>query len=355
MKVNKQPPAMQANEIYLRNTWYQAAWSYEVGQDPFVRTILETPILLFRSEGKLVAMLDRCPHRFAPLSAGKIEKGVIECPYHGLAFDGTGSCVRNPHGPVTSVMRTASYPVVERHQAVWIWLGDAEAADEDLIPDLSFVDEMPEDIRILMYMPTAANYRLLSDNIMDLSHADYLHPASLGGVIADAKSRQYDRERSIVAEWINLDCNAPGVWQGKYPAPSKIDYKMEVEWQAPAVMTLANTVVPAGVEPTPADLYPSLHNMVPENGKSSHYFMCASRPEHFPSDNKAMKEIYEQAFLREDKPMIEAQQSRMGDAEFWSLNPILLKIDAAGVKVRRRLDQMIAAEQQSSGQDAPSA
>jgi len=354
MTASDQRLAMPATQTYLRNAWYQIAWSHEVEDKPLARTILDIPILVFRSAGTLAAVLDRCPHRFAPLSAGKIKDGIVECAYHGLAFDGTGRCVRNPHGPITSAIKTPAYPIVERHQAIWIWLGDAQAADVASLPDLSFIDEMPENVRILMYMPTAASYRLLTDNIMDLSHADYLHPASLGGVIADATTRQYDHGNGIVAQWVNMNCLAPGVWQGRFPPPATIDYWIDVEWRAPAVMTLINTVVPAGGQVTAADHYPSLHNMVPESAASTHYFMCASRPEHFPADNKAMKAIYEQAFLHEDKPMIEAQQNRMGDADFWSLTPVLLKIDAAGVKVRRRLDQMIADEAAASKvTDAP--
>jgi phenylpropionate dioxygenase-like ring-hydroxylating dioxygenase large terminal subunit len=207
---------------------------------------------------------------------------------------------------------------------------------------------MPEDVRILMYMQTKASYRLLTDNIVDLSHADFLHPASLGGVIADADAKQFERGEAIVARWENMACLAPGVWQGRFPHPEQIDYTMEVQWQAPAVMKLTNTVVPAGDEVTAADHYPSLHNMVPETATSTHYFMCASRPAHFPADSKAMKAVYEQAFMGEDKPMVEAQQNRMAGAEFWSLKPILLKIDAAAVKVRRRLDKMIADEAMSS-------
>lgn len=334
-----------AEQPYLRNAWYQIAWSEEVGSAPFVRTILDLPILLFRAEDSLFALLDRCPHRFAPLSTGKFDGGVVECGYHGLAFDGAGRCVRNPHGPVTRSMRAVSFPVAERHYAVWIWFGDPDRADPALIPDLSYIDGMPDDARILMHMPTAANYRLLTDNIMDLSHADYLHPTTLGGMMTTATSRQSERGEGILAEWVALDCDAPGVWQGKIPSPAKIDFYIDVEWRAPAVMTLSNVAVPTGQAIAPDDRFFALHNMTPETGRTTHYFMCSRRPDHFPAGTDAMKKILEQAFLAEDKPMVEAQQSRIGTADFWSLSPILLKIDAAAVKVRRRLDALIAAEQ----------
>jgi phenylpropionate dioxygenase-like ring-hydroxylating dioxygenase large terminal subunit len=327
---------------YLLNCWYQAAWSDELDNAPVARTLLNTPILIFRKGGNACAILDRCPHRFAPLSAGKFKDGAIECGYHGLAFDGTGRCVRNPHGPITSAMRTRSFPTAERHKGIWVWFGDEAKADDGLIPDLSYIDQMPDDRRVLMHMPTLANYQLLTDNIMDLSHADYLHSKSLGGVITGSKARQYEVGNALVAEWINLSCDAPGVWQPKVPSPSKADYYLDVKWEAPAVMTLSNTVVPAGQQPADEDCARALHNMTPETATSTHYFVCSVRPVELPQASYVA--ILEQAFMGEDKPMLEAQQRRMGDAEFWSLRPILLKVDAAAVKVRRRLDAMIAAE-----------
>lgn len=331
---------------YLRNCWYQAAWAYELDAGPLARTLLDTPLLLFRDGEKVAALLDRCPHRFAPLSAGKVTDGIVECGYHGLAFDGSGQCVRNPHGPVTRSMCTQAFPVAQRHHVVWLWFGNPELADEDLIPDLSFIDLATDTARILMHMPTAANYQLLTDNIMDLSHADYLHPETLGGIITGAKARQSDRGNGIIAEWTNNGCQAPGVFQAKIPSPAKADYYIGVEWQAPAVMTLTNTIVPAGTQASAEDTSQSLHNMTPETSTSTHYFMCATRNDqaHDAEFTKVLKAVLERAFLFEDKPMVEAQQQRMGDAEFWSLRPILLQIDAAGVKVRRRLEALMAAE-----------
>jgi vanillate O-demethylase monooxygenase subunit len=239
-------------------------------------------------------------------------------------------------------MRTRSFVAAERYKGIWLWFGDPGKADESLIPDLSFINRLADDARILMYMPTLANYQLMTDNIMDLSHADYLHPTSLGGVITGSKARQYDSDSGLVAEWVNLSCEAPGVWQSKVPSPSKADYYLDVKWQAPAVMTLSNSVLPAGQIPREEDCARSLHNMTPETAKSTHYFVCALRPGQIPEP--AMRKLLEQAFLFEDKPMLEAQQKRIGDCDFWSLHPVLLKVDTAAVKVRRRLEAMIAAE-----------
>ena len=86
---------------YLRNAWYVAAWSDDLLDGQLLpRTIMKEPIVLYRkSDGKVVALEDRCPHRFAPLHMGKIVNGdCVQCPYHGLEFDASGACVLNPHG-----------------------------------------------------------------------------------------------------------------------------------------------------------------------------------------------------------------------------------------------------------------
>lgn len=334
-------------EAYLLNCWYQAGWSSELEDKPLARTLLDIPVVLFRTAEAVGAILDRCPHRFAPLSVGRVEDGAIACGYHGLAFNGQGRCVRNPHGPIVGGMQVRSFPVVERHCAIWIWMGEAALADPALIPDLSFIDDTPETARLLFSMPTKAGYRLMTDNIMDLSHADYLHASSLGGVITDAKTRVFKRNGGIVAEWLNKGCTAPGLFQRKVPSPAKADYWIEVEWHAPAVMMLGTAVVPAGQTKCYEDDIYALHSMTPETATESHYFVCATRRDWVDDAafSAMLRPALEAAFVGEDKPMLEAQQRRMGSSEFWSLKPVLMQIDSASVQVRRALDALIAREQ----------
>jgi phenylpropionate dioxygenase-like ring-hydroxylating dioxygenase large terminal subunit len=197
-------PAKSVN--WLRNRWYQAGWADEVtAKTPLVRTILNEPIMFYRmTDGSIAALFDRCPHRFAPLSAGTIDGDIVTCGYHGLGFASNGACVANPHGPVTGAMRVSAYPVAERHSALWIWMGDPVLANTAQIPDLSFIDETPEAARIQMYMPTRANYQLITDNILDLSHADYLHPNSLGGIMVGSQASSREEGDTIVAECRHL-------------------------------------------------------------------------------------------------------------------------------------------------------
>jgi phenylpropionate dioxygenase-like ring-hydroxylating dioxygenase large terminal subunit len=335
---------------WLRDCWYQVAWLYEFEPSPVLaRTILGQPLVMFRgSDGALCALHDRCPHRFAPLSAGLLKDGAIRCGYHGLTFNGRGQCIHNPHGGITSAMGVRAFTVRERHGAAWVWMGAAEA-DESLLPELCFIDNTPDSARHFGYMETAANYQLLTDNIMDLSHADYLHPNSLGGIMTGAKVSTGEANGEFRIQWQSNDCIPPPAFRSMVPPPARADIWTEVRWRAPAVMILGTGANVAGAERNPANESTTLHNMTPATLTSSHYFFCITRK--FNVEDRAFNQMLgtaiSNAFSSEDKPMLEKQQASIGSAEFWSLNPVLLNIDSGAVKVRRLLSQMIDKEQAS--------
>lgn len=161
---------------YLRNAWYAAAWDNEIADKPLGRTLLNQPIVFYRDEaGKPVALSDRCPHRYAPLSKGKIVDGTIQCPYHGLRFGSTGACVHNPHGSIPKAARVSAFPLLEKYGLLWIWMGDPEAADPAVLPDFSIIADHDNYAIVPGYLHVGANYQLITDNLLDLSHAQYVH------------------------------------------------------------------------------------------------------------------------------------------------------------------------------------
>ena len=333
---------------YLMNTWYQAGFADEVAAGgKLARTICDVPLVFYRGVDRSVtALVDRCPHRFAPLSAGRVVGDNIFCGYHGIGFGADGKCVHNPHGPIISALAVRAFPVIERHSIVWVWLGDPDRAEPALIPDLSYIDATPPQARIAGYMPTAANYQLLSDNILDLSHADFLHPDTLGGINSTAKSTNRQEGGKIIVDWLAENCEPPPAFRVTLNGAERADIWTQVAWQAPAVMTLGVAAVPAGQVRAADDEGYTLHNMVPETATTTHYFYCSTR--RFRMDDEGFSQFLRgalaQAFTQEDKPMLEKQQARIGKADFWSLEPVLLKIDAASTRARRLLAQKIAEE-----------
>ena len=143
-------PKAGAPGRYLRNCWYVAGWADELGESPQAKTFLDEPVALFRdADGIAHAIAGRCPHRFAPLGHGQVVDGALQCPYHGLRFDGAGACVFNPHeSGVVPRVSVPVYPLAERHNLLWIWMGEADRADEAMIPDFAWLaDERWEPVR----------------------------------------------------------------------------------------------------------------------------------------------------------------------------------------------------------------
>lgn len=335
---------------FLRNRWYQFGFSHELADRALARTICDLPIVVFRSSNSVSAIEDRCPHRFAPLSTGSLADGRITCGYHGLAFDGTGRCIHNPHGPVTGALRVRNFPAVERHCAIWLWLGDPDAADSSLIPDLSFIDETPDTARIFFTIKIDADYRLVADNLLDLSHADYLHPNSLGGVMTGIRPRTQEIGQGVAVEWMNEDVVPPARFREAVPPPQRANAWTRSEWQAPAVMVIKTALTPSDRERRREDEIWALHSMTPQTAVRTHYFVCGTRRDRVDdADYSArLRLMLQQAFEHEDKPMLEDQQRRIGGANFESLRPALLPIDAGAVLARRQLDRLIAAERKAT-------
>lgn len=337
---------------YLRNIWYVAAWSNEIVPGAIVaRTILQEPVVLFRGEdGKIAALLDQCPHRFAPLSAGVLSDGKLACRYHGLAFDGGGACVFNPHGPALRSMAVHSYPAREAHRAVWIWMGAAEKADPALIPDLAYLGAAPDTaFSCGQLLSGPGNYEVFVDNILDLSHVDYLHPDTLGGGnITAAKQQIDDAGDHFDVTWYSRNV-APSPLSATLLGnlPDRTDTFTRVRWFAPGVMKLSTGIVATGADESTAANNFNAHIMTPESSRSTHYFFAATR--NYRTDDAALNERVAagraKIFTTEDKPMIELVNRRMGDREFWDMHPVLLSIDGASVRARRRLQALMKAEQ----------
>jgi len=168
----------------VRNAWYVAAFPYEVTRKLLARWILNEPVVLYRKEsGDAVAVGGRCPHRHFPLGEGKLIGDSIECGYHGITFASDGRCVRIPsQTTIPQVYKIPAYPLIEKGMWLWIWMGDPNLADEELIPQ-------PEEIGMcepgMHYRPfysykIKGRYQLLNDNLLDLSHLAVLHGSSIG-------------------------------------------------------------------------------------------------------------------------------------------------------------------------------
>lgn len=331
------------------NCWYMAAWASEVKDRPFARRLFGCPIVMARLvDGIAVAFDDRCPHRFAPLSLGKVNGDRLECGYHGLQFDRTGTCVANPggKGEFPPGTRTRAYPLVERHRILWIWPGDPALADQALIPPLHHIPPAGGVDNIGNYLHVKANWLLEIDNIMDLTHVAYLHDGSLG----NQTMRSAEIEVSEANGQVRAVLWMPDTLAGFGPLQGQpCDQWNNVVWMAPSVMMMDFGAVPRGSEPVQDPGAYAFHIFTPESERTSHYFFGSSGS--YGEEDAAFVELVRSSqnavFLAEDNPMVEGIQERMERQDFWALKPAILPSDAAAIRVRRRIAQMCRREQQA--------
>jgi vanillate O-demethylase monooxygenase subunit len=346
--------------MFVRNCWYVAAWDYELKPGELIgRTLLGEPIVFYRArEGGLVAMADRCCHRFAPLSLGRLEGDELRCLYHGLKFDRTGRCTEIPgQDMIPATARVKTYPVVERHSWIWVWMGDEAKADPSLIPAAVGFEDARWTLRSGQ-MDYAANYQLINDNLTDFTHLSYVHRNSFGA------NEDFARTRPTVER---LD-RGVRIWRWmksavREDAPTRVHRTADGDnWQsydflAPGVLLMHTAIFPEGTAERcgqkPPDL-PRLQDEIlsehftsqavtPLTETTSRYFFSWGPRSGEGSDALAdsMLQLAHMAF-GEDKVMIEAQQRiiDMGPPQ----KEVLTSADVGPMQMRAVIERLIKAD-----------
>jgi vanillate O-demethylase monooxygenase subunit len=343
--------------MYVRDCWYVAAWDHEVGEAPIGRTIINEPVVVYRAaSGALVALADRCCHRFAPLSLGRIEGEELRCMYHGLKFDRSGRCTEIPgQDMIPATAWVKAYPVVSRHSWVWVWMGDPAKADESLIPEAVGLRDPNWNLRSGQ-MDYEANYLLINDNLTDFTHLSYVHANSFGATEAFARTRptveRLDRGVRIW-RWMNNGL--------REDAPTRVHRRADGDmWQtydflAPGILLMLTATFPAGTAakfahgpPDYAQVQPLAENftsqaVTPMTDRTSRYFFSWGPRSGEGSDAVAdsMLELAHMAF-GEDRTIIEAQQRSMDTAP--GLKEVLTSADVGPMQMRAVLNRLMREE-----------
>ncbi|GMG84319.1 aromatic ring-hydroxylating dioxygenase subunit alpha [Paralimibaculum aggregatum] len=189
---------------FIRDCWYCAGWSAGFGQALETRRMLGEDLVLFRGEdGRLRALEDTCPHRFLPLSMGRLVGNTVQCGYHGMTFDGSGACVRVPgQTNVPASARVRSYPVEERSGIVWVWMGDPARADTAKIFDLPEMHDPAWAMHHGDALDIRANYMAVAENLCDPAHVSFVHPTTLGNAASEDVPVETRREQGPTGEVI---------------------------------------------------------------------------------------------------------------------------------------------------------
>jgi phenylpropionate dioxygenase-like ring-hydroxylating dioxygenase large terminal subunit len=304
---------------FLTNYWYVAALSDEVSaSQPLARIICNEPVVLYRTDdGSVAALEDRCCHRRYPLSKGAVEGCNIRCGYHGMVFAPDGKCVEIPGQ--TAIPKNAwvkTYKVVERSRLIWIWIGEEERADPDNIPDYHWLDH-PQWRGKTTRFHVKANFKLIVENLLDLSHLSFVHPSTIGNraVVNEAKVT-FDRGENEVRvnRWMRNVAPPPSYVKANVVKSETIDRWQIIHFMPPAFCRLYVGAMTPGMTHEEALAaqkmeWLNLNAMTPETETTTHYFWGIVHNHDLDDPNMTemiFKEI-ETAFL-EDHDVFEEQQ-----------------------------------------------
>lgn len=326
---------------FLYNHWYVAALSNELAK-PVGRKILGEDIVIYRGQsGSLAAMTSRCPHRFAPLEFGDVVGENIKCRYHGLQFGPGGACVSNPDGSAPPKVQIKTYPVSEKGGVVWIWMGDETPTDLPTV--LDFAPTMGG--LFYGYLHVDAHFQLLSDNLLDHSHATHLH----GALKTEAAVKHSKGEVRQEGDKIYNSSWAPGsppnpFFRTMLGNDDPVDQWVDMVWQLPATITIEGGVTPTGESREKGIRSALVHLVTPETETSSHYFWVGARDCRVDDHEytETLRRTFLNIFTTEDKWILEAQQRRMQGQDFWDLKPVLLPQDKATGIARKYVDKILA-------------
>ena len=341
--------------MFLRNFWYVAAAEEEIGRTPFGRMILGEPVVLFRTEdGHPVAFEDRCPHRHLPLSMGKLVGDTLQCHYHGLRFGADGRCVRIPgQDHIPKAAKAKTYPVAERYRWIWIWMGDPALADPAAIPDFHWLDD-PEWGAKSSYLHVDANWQLIVDNLLDLTHLAFVHETTIGNAaIAEHAQVKVDRAPNnvVVTRWV-IDQDPPPTYKKVGGFTGNVDRWQIIDFAPPAFLRLDVGATPTGTGAPQGKRVGgismrNLNAITPETETTTHYFWGQAHS--FDVKNpETTNKIFEQvrtAFL-EDVAVFTAQQRMLNLVP----NPPQVDIaaDAGAIAARRIIDRLADVERSAA-------
>lgn len=336
--------------MYLKNAWYVAAWDHELADRPVPRRVLDEAVVLYRNQaGEPEALEDSCPHRRLPLSLGCVSGDGLRCGYHGMLFGADGACIEIPGQEIIPPgARVRAYPVVERWNLIWIWMGDAALADPATIIDIPHFAEPGWAVNRGPAMDVACHYQYMTDNLLDPSHVSYVHASSLGSAatVGVPVNTEVGEDRVIVSRWI-LDHDLAPFFAKRVAFTGRADRLQHYEVRMPAHAVIKDVVAPAGSGAPEGRLHPdtflidSYNFVTPVDADNCRYYWFQVR--NYAADDQGESAALTADFIdafEEDLVILAAVHKGMKAAG----RHIDLATDLGSNHARRMLKRMIAAE-----------
>jgi vanillate O-demethylase monooxygenase subunit len=325
--------------MFIRDRWYVAGWSHEFTAALLPRRICDEPIVFFRTgDGAMAAMEDRCPHRRLPLSLGRLVGDEVQCGYHGLRVGPDGRCTFAPGAtglPQRPILRV--YPIVDRHGFVWIWIGENDRADPATIPNYDW-HVRPDWEADHFYVHIRAEYRLGLDNLLDLSHAAYVHGSNVGNAaIAACDPDVLVQDGEVVVRRDMRDVDNSRTMAELTGLPRSDNLRSTI-FRPPGDVRIETIYeVGSGTTKGPRREIQVLTPLTPETSQSHHQFLTHCRDFRVEPGRRARFIEDIRGVMEEDRVILEAQQ-RSIDSEPANATWLGLRIDRGPKAARRLLD-----------------
>ena len=344
------------NTTFPMNAWYAAAWSHEIRHELTARMVCGKDMVLYRRDnGDLAALENACWHRLLPLSLDFLKGDAVVCGYHGLEFNAAGRCTHMPaQKTINPSAGVQAYPVSERHRLVWVWPGDPAQADPAKIPDLHWNDGTDWVGDGGTYYGLKCDYRLIVDNLMDLTHETYVHAGSIGDEnITDTPfDVTHSARKAVVTRWMK-GIEPPPFWKQNLGKEGLVDRWQIINFEAPSTICGDVGVAPVGTGAPEGDRSQGVNGcflaaITPATETTCHYFWNFVRT--FKKDDDLLTKAINKAHVNpegtglydQDAFVLEAQQRAIDTnprMPFYNLN-----IDAGALWARRLIDRMISDE-----------
>lgn len=337
---------------FVKNAWYVAGWSRDFGDDLKKVTIVDQNMVMYRtSEGNVVALEDRCPHRLLPLSKGRRIGDDVQCGYHGMTFDCSGKCVRIPgQDNLPASAYVEAFAVEERHGIVWVFMGDQSKADTDKIFDMAEFSDPNWHAHHGDALHLKSNYLNVAENLVDPAHVSFVHPTTLGNASSENVPVHVQTKGDPIIAWRWIR-NAPpiGFFQNFGGFSGNVD-----RWHYYNLHLPSTAVIDFGSAATEDNLAEedrndgvrifALHFVTPVNEQYTidHWMHLRNTAIEDEAASEQMDAMFRTAFA-EDKEVLEAVQEEENRPQ--KRRPIRIAIDKGPNIYRRRIRELIEAEQ----------
>jgi len=218
----------------IPNQWYVLMESGQVKDGPVGVKRMGERLVFWRNEtGRVICLRDKCPHRGAALSKGKVAAGHIVCPFHGFEYEASGRAVLVPaggkSGPVPRALQAGRYPTFEAHGFIWVWWGNDPP---DPLAPPRFFDDLDETfVYKTVRDPWRAHYARVIENQLDVVHVPFVHHNTIGRggrtVVEGPAMEWLDDDSFNIYVYNRVDDGTPPRKASELPIPNPNGFRLE--------------------------------------------------------------------------------------------------------------------------------